>query len=45
MKDEIMKQGLRYKIDENSDLKARILAVGDKKLVEHSLKDYHYGCC
>lgn len=43
VKDEIMHEALLYKFKQNSSLLKILLETGDKKLVEHSMNDLHYG--
>lgn len=44
IKDIIMKEALALKFDQNIDLRRKLMNTGTKTLVEHALKDYHYGC-
>lgn len=44
VKDVFMMEALRYKFDQDPVLMTRLLNTGKKKLVEHALRDYHYGC-
>lgn len=44
VKDIYMIQALQYKFSQNSELMNALIKTGNKRLVEHALKDYHYGC-
>ena len=44
VKDSVMSKALRYKFDQNPVLREKLLATGKRKLVEHALRDYHFGC-
>lgn len=43
VKDDIMRDALIYKYQQNRDLHDILVSTGDKILVEHSLNDLHYG--
>ena len=43
VKDEIMMQALVYKYTQKEDFRKLLLETGDKNLVEHSMRDVHYG--
>lgn len=44
VKDKYMMEALQYKFSQNPELMTALLKTGSKLLVEHALKDYHYGC-
>ena len=44
IKDGIMWKAINYKFDQNPDLKQKLIDTYPKTLVEHALKDFHYGC-
>ena len=43
IKDQIMMQALVYKYTQNEEFKKLLLETGTKNLVEHSMRDVHYG--
>lgn len=38
-----MYEGIRYKITQNLDLKEKLLATGDKKIIQHTEEDAYWG--
>lgn len=38
-----MYEGIRYKITQNPDLKEKLLATGDKKIIQHTEEDAYWG--
>lgn len=44
VKDLYMWEALLCKFDQNPDLMEKLKQTGDARLVEHALKDFHYGC-
>lgn len=42
-KDIVMKDALIYKFSQNPELKKKLLDTGNKILIEHAMRDYHYG--
>jgi len=44
VKDKIMWEAINYKFNQNTDLRRKLMNTYPKKLVEHSLRDFHYGC-
>lgn len=44
VKDRHMWEALKYKFGQNLDLTIRLKDSGNKKLIEHALKNAHYGC-
>lgn len=43
-KDLVMKRALFLKFSQNADLARKLLDTHPKHLIEHAMKDYHYGC-
>jgi ribA/ribD-fused uncharacterized protein len=44
VKDKYMWEALSYKFTQNLILMKNLINTGNKKLVEHAMKDYYYGC-
>lgn len=44
VKNQIMWAALVHKFDQHPELKQKLVATGEKNLVEHALKDAHFGC-
>lgn len=44
VKDEIMHRAVLKKFESHPDIKAVLLATGEKKLVENAPSDYYWGC-
>lgn len=43
-KDIVMRKALEYKFSQNDDLRNKLISTNSKKLVEHAMRDFHYGC-
>lgn len=43
VKQKVMYQGLLQKFKQNEDLRQKLLATGDKKIVEHTEEDAYWG--
>lgn len=44
VRDDVMWRALRLKFDQNVHLAQRLVDTGKKRLVEHALRDAHFGC-
>jgi ribA/ribD-fused uncharacterized protein len=43
-RDQVMRDALRLKFDQNADLRDMLVSTYPKRLVEHALRDRHFGC-
>ena len=43
-KDIIMREALEYKFSQNEDILIKLMSTNSQKLVEHAMRDFHYGC-
>lgn len=43
VKESVMRAGLTLKFNQNPDLKAKLLATGNRKIVEHTVNDSYWG--
>ena len=44
VKDDVMRQGVLAKFEQNAEIRAVLLATGDTHLIENAPKDYYWGC-
>lgn len=44
VKDDVMRRALRAKFEQHEDIRDRLLATGDAKLIEKTSGDYYWGC-